>query len=332
MAWDKQHVQSMIGMMGYAPGTGKNEHVWKQTVDGKVYGVDFREEEVFMFIGMDRLTDVDDDTFRELQNAVEYANASKEEGQESAVNNPSTTEEIPETPANVPSESEHNKPVETPKPESEPTKPSLLSLIKDYVDEDVLEVFGDTGTGKSRFALTVAKEAIAAGKKVYYLDTERNLTKADIASLKGCEYKYTPVIEEIDQLVRKLPAVDVVIIDSIGFPVLTSYARLSMKQKGDALLKLIAIFGDLKKWAYLNNGVAIVTNQPESEFNKEPGHVLRPFGDKSQFAAKEIWKTEIIRRDEKLTDIIIKSFRSRSVGHGAKIAGMKITGNGVEVV
>lgn len=217
-------------------------------------------------------------------------------------------------------------------PAKHPSKSSLLDMINGYVGNDVLEVFGDTGSGKSKFALTVARHAIAEGKRVYYLDTERNLTDADIKSLKGCEYKYTPVIEEIDKLVQKLPQVDVVIVDSIGFPVLTSYARLSVKQKGDALLKLIAIFGDLKKWAYLNNGIAIVTNQPESEFNKEPGHVLRPFGDKSQFAAKEIWKTEITSRNERETNVIIKSFRSRSVGHGAKIASMKITCAGVEMV
>lgn len=175
----------------------------------------------------------------------------------------------PETPANVPETPKEDKPVETPKPdqpkpESKPTRSDLLDMIHGYVGYDVLEVFGDTGSGKSKFALTIARDAITAGKKDYYLDTERNLTDADIKSLKGCEYKYTPVIEEIDKLVQKLPQVDVVIIDSIGFPVLTSYARLSVKQKGDALLKLIAIFGDLKKWAYLNNGIAVVTNQPES--------------------------------------------------------------------
>lgn len=245
---------------------------------------------------------------------------------ESTENEATTPTETQETPADCTMEQEDYKITDV------ATEDGLLNMIRGYVGNDVLEVFGDTGSGKSKFALTVAREAIAAGKRVYYLDTERNLTDADIKSLKGCEYKYTPVIEEIDKLVQKLPQVDVVIIDSIGFPVLTSYARLSVKQKGDALLKLIAIFGDLKKWAYLNNGVAVVTNQPESEFNKEPGHVLRPFGDKSQFAAKEIWKTEITSRNERETNVIIKSFRSRSVGHGSKIASMKITGAGVEMV
>lgn len=245
---------------------------------------------------------------------------------ESEENEATTPTETQETPADCTMEHEDYKITDV------ATEDGLLNMIRGYVGNDVLEVFGDTGSGKSKFALTVAREAIAAGKRVYYLDTERNLTDADIKSLKGCEYKYTPVIEEIDKLVQKLPQVDVVIIDSIGLPVLTSYARLSVKQKGDALLKLIAIFGDLKKWAYLNNGIAIVTNQPESEFNKEPGHVLRPFGDKSQFAAKEIWKTEITSRNERETNVIIKSFRSRSVGHGSKIASMKITSAGVEVV
>ena len=212
------------------------------------------------------------------------------------------------------------------------TSNDLLGLIQKYVGNDVMQVFGDTGTGKSKFALEVAREAIAAGKKVYYLDTERNLTTEDIDSLEGCEYKYTPVLDEIDKIVQKLPAVDVVILDSIGFPVLTSYARLSMKQKGDALLKLIAIFGDLKIWAYRNNGVAVVTNQPESEFNKEKGHIFRPFGDKSQFACKEIWKTEFEHRSPNETRVSIKSFRSRSMGQRSKIASLKITDTGVEVI
>lgn len=211
------------------------------------------------------------------------------------------------------------------------SKHELLDLIYEYVGYDVLEVFGDTGSGKTAFVKRVAYEAANAGMKVFYLDTERNLTKNDIDLLKKCTYKYTPVIEEIDRIVQTLPAGDVVILDSVGFPVLTTFARMSMKQKGDALLKLIAIFGSLKEWAYKNNGIVLVTNQPESEFNKAPNHILRPFGDKSQFAAKEIWET--IKLDSKpgLTSSSIKAFRSRSVGHGTPIASMRITNSGVEV-
>jgi len=212
------------------------------------------------------------------------------------------------------------------------SKTPLLDMIYDYVGNDVLEVFGDTGSGKTAFVKRVAYEAAAAGKKVFYLDTERNLTKADIDLLKKCTYQYTPVIGEIDRVIQNLPAGDVVILDSVGFPVLTTFARMNMKQKGDALLKMIAIFGSLKEWAYKNNGIVLVTNQPESEFNKEPNHVLRPFGDKSQFAAKEIWETLKAESKPGLTTSAIKAFRSRSVGRGTHIAAMKITNSGVEVI
>lgn len=212
------------------------------------------------------------------------------------------------------------------------TQPTpLLDMIDHYVGNDVLEIFGETGTGKSQFVLEVAREALVAGKSVYYLDTERNLTKKDVACLKGCQYKYTPDMNEIDSIAQKLPNVDVVIIDSIGFPVLTTFARMPLKQKGDALLKLIAIFGDLKKWAYKNDGVVLVTNQPESDFNKDKGHVLRPFGDKSQFAAKEIWKTEFVSRKPDSTKIKINAFRSRSVGHRTRIVNMEINNRGVHI-
>jgi len=158
------------------------------------------------------------------------------------------------------------------------------------------------------------------------------LNEDELKELKGCEYKYTPKLDEIDKYVRNLPKGDVVIIDSIGFPILTSFARLGVKQKGDALQKLIAIFGDLKVWAYDNNGFVLVTNQPESEFNKEPGHIFRPFGDKAQFAAKEIWKTEYVKRSDKETKSRIIAFRSRSAGYQTKIADMSITDSGVEVI
>lgn len=223
-------------------------------------------------------------------------------------------------------------PVRNSTPENKQSKTPLLDLIYDYVGNDVLEVFGDTGSGKTAFVKKVAYEAAAAGKKVFYLDTERNLTKNDIDLLKKCKYQYTPVIEEIDRVIQTLPAGDVVILDSVGFPVLTTFARMNMKQKGDALLKMIAIFGSLKEWAYKNNGIVLVTNQPESEFNKAPNHVLRPFGDKSQFAAKEIWETIKISSTAELTQSNIKAFRSRSVGHGKQLAKMSITVSGVEVV
>jgi len=213
---------------------------------------------------------------------------------------------------------------------SDTTGFNLLDYLKSYVNNDVLEIFGDSGTGKSKFAVEVARQTIASGKTVFYLDTERNLSKEEVEKLTGCNYKYTPLISEISTITRQLPKVDLVIVDSIGFPILTAYARMNMKQKGDALLNMIAIFGDLKEWAYRNNSIAIVINQPESDFNKAPDHLIRPFGDKSQFAAKEIWKTEVTQRGA-VTKSDIRAFRSRSVGHKTLIAKMEVSDNGTDI-
>ena len=322
MILEKDKLVPILEVMGYSTINGTD--VWKKASENPgeyvFWGVDFKRGEVFKWVEDHREYDVPGDpAFMGLKMLVK---SSSEQGGEPNKDEPiadQSREDCQEgntIEENASSSYENN---------------ALLDLIHGYVGNDVLEVFGDTGSGKSKFAMAVAKEAIASGKKVFYLDTERNLTETDIKDLKGCEYKYTPIIDEIDRIVQKLPKVDVVIIDSIGFPVLTAYARMSMKQKGDALLKLIAIFGDLKVWAYLNNGVVLVTNQPESEFNKAPNHVLRPFGDKSQFAAKEIWKTEIMDRKPAYTNIHISAFRSRSVGHRTKIADMKISSSGVEL-
>ncbi|MDP2215765.1 MAG: AAA family ATPase [Methanolobus sp.] len=326
MRLDKETLVPILNMRGYNTLNGTD--VWKKasTNPGEFvfWGVDFKKNEVFKWVEDHREYDVpEDQTLTELKMLVESSCEQSGGPHEDEPIADQSKEDCPQEPT-----TEQNASTSY---ENDATTTHLLALIHGYVGNDVLEVFGDTGSGKSKFAMAVAKEAIASGKKVFYLDTERNLTETDIKYLKGCEYKYTPIIDEIDRIVQKLPKVDVVIIDSIGFPVLTAYARMNMKQKGDALLKLIAIFGDLKGWAYLNSGVVVVTNQPESEFNKEPGHILRPFGDKSQFAAKEIWKTEIVDRKPAYTNIRISAFRSRSVGHRTKIADMKISSNGVEV-
>jgi hypothetical protein len=210
----------------------------------------------------------------------------------------------------------------------------LLPLIKKYADYDVLEIFGKTGSGKTRFCLEVAKEALLLKKRVFYLDTENNLTKYQIQTeLKGAIFNYTPVMEEIYDIVMKLPdnTYDVVVIDSLGFPILSEFAELKMNQRGAVLLKMIALLANLKKWAYKNNGTVVVSNQPESEFNKTPGTILDPFGDKSNYAAKEIWHAKNSSSDSNRTISTVTAFRSRSAGRGKKILEMTISDAGTKI-
>ena len=207
----------------------------------------------------------------------------------------------------------------------------ILDSIHKIVGNDLCQIFGDTGEGKSKFVHAIAVEAIAAGLKVFYLDTERNLGAHDIEML-GDHYRYTPKFSEMQKIVDDLGSYDLVIIDSVGLPVLNMYAKMKMNEQGKALLNLIGMMGDLKNWTYDHDAIVIVTNQPESEFNKAAGHERRPFGDKSLFNVKEVWK---IRRDKTIkgsTKCIIESFRSREMMKGTKIATMDISDAGVEIM
>ena len=213
------------------------------------------------------------------------------------------------------------------------TSAPTFNFLKELVGDDVLEIFGDTGTGKSKFVHALALEALAAGKTVFFLDTERNLSKNDVEKL-GSSYQYTPVFSEIKTLMTGSPKkVDLLIIDSIGLPILTRFALLSMKEKGNALLDLIAVVGKLKEWAYQNNALVVITNQPESEFGKSQDEIRRPFGDKAQFAAKEIWLTRKLKTGfETGTKCGLESFRSRSMKNGLSVLQIEITDQGTKII
>ncbi len=218
----------------------------------------------------------------------------------------------------------------------QPVSPSapafnLLKTIQDQYEVDILEVFGDSGSCKTKLMVYLALEAKASGKKVRFVDTERNLRKAEIASL-GESYQYLPTINDIDQFCKNLPREpDVIFLDSVGYPILTEWARMSSEKKGESLIKLIAWKGDLKDWAINNNKMVIITNQPDSDFMKGKDYINRPFGDKARFAAKEIWYLERCGMQKGVTKSNIKTFRSRIKGYGLDIAQIEITDEGTKI-
>ena len=237
-------------------------------------------------------------------------------------------------PAPAPTKKENAKPLQTKKEYAavdEKGKTPIIDCIRDIVGNDLCQIFGDTGEGKSKFVHAVAVEAIQAGLKVFYLDTERNLGAHDIDML-GNHYKYTPKFSEMQKIVDELGSYDLVIIDSVGLPVLNMYAKMKMNEQGQALLNLIGMMGDLKVWTYDNDGLVIVTNQPESEFNKAKGYERRPFGDKSLFNVKEVWKIKRNNKNGSSTKCTIESFRSRDLMKGTKIATMDISDAGVDIM
>lgn len=238
--------------------------------------------------------------------------------------------------------SEKNEVYEEPDEQEEDIPPikkgevKLLGILYDLIEDDLLQIFGHTGTGKTSIAMKAATEARELKKSVIYIDTEHNITKMQADSIKklGIVYEYIPKFDNLYSFIKRLPKYDVVIVDSLGLPVLSLFAEANMKEKGNALMKMIAISSFLKNYANENHSLVIVLNQPESDMNKDPNTERKPFGDKSSYCYKEIISSKFAKlgRTEKKTTIVVKAFRSRSCGMGTKLFTVEITGDGIKVI
>lgn len=212
----------------------------------------------------------------------------------------------------------------------------LLDILYELIEDDLLQIFGHTGTGKTSIAMKAAFEARERKKSVVYIDTEHNITPKQASGIKklGIVYEYIPKFDNLYTFIKKLPKYDVVIVDSLGLPVLALFADANMKEKGIALQKMIAASAFLKNYANENHSLVIVLNQPESDMNKDPNTERKPFGDKSSYCYKEIISSKFTKggRTEDKTTIVVKAFRSRSCGMGTKLFTVEITGAGIKVV
>ena len=216
-------------------------------------------------------------------------------------------------------------------------KESIFDQIIAHFGPDLMEVFGETGTMKSQGMVALAKQCAEAGRKVYYLDTENNISPSDVEMLRnlGVNYHYTPVLREIDEIFDKnIPAIkaDVIIVDSVGMPVLRKFSAMSAHDRGSALLDIIKWLGVLKEWTYLNKSIAFVTNQPQSEFGKsssqEKGDHRMPFGDKSNFIPGALLLSKKSLDSQQGSKAAFQVFRLRSHAWGEKIFEVTVDKNG----
>ena len=217
------------------------------------------------------------------------------------------------------------------------TGSSIYDQIINEFGPDLLEVFGETGTMKSQGMVALAKQCAEAGKVVYYLDTENNISPKDVRVLReaGVNYHYTPVLKEIDDIFdKKFPNMkaDVIIVDSVGMPVLRKFSTMSAHDRGTALLDIIKWLGVLKEWTYLNKSIAFVTNQPQSEFGKsnpaEKGDHRMPFGDKSNFIPGALLLAKKTLDSPQGSVAAFQVFRLRSRAWGEKIFEVRTDKNG----
>lgn len=229
------------------------------------------------------------------------------------------------------------------------------SLIREVIEfcggPDLIELFGPSGSGKSEFAVQVAQSALQdANKDVLFIDTERNIGEMD--RIDGADYVYIPEWHDIYSYVNSsssnpsssafgenttnskgIPGgYDVVVLDSIGFPALIQYGKYRVADDAEQFKvfnELQVITGELKKYAQKNEALVIVTNQPKSDLSDadDPD----PFGDKSIFGFKEVWKTDKASTSEIRTKCEVNAFRSRQSGKGKSLFQLSISDEAVDV-
>lgn len=210
----------------------------------------------------------------------------------------------------------------------------ILDQLNQIIDNDIAMIYGETGAGKSKTVKQIALESAQAGKKVKFIDTERNLSKADIAEIsKSGKYIYNPTWDGLEKEIANIGKFDLLVVDSIGMPALKHYAGMKLNQKGQAMLDMIGVLGKIKDWCYNNNSIALVTNQNQSAMAAagKQDYILRPFGDKAQYVVKEIWRMSLVESKPDRTLSTLSAYRSRDLGRFTVIANVIITDKGTKI-
>jgi RecA/RadA recombinase len=220
----------------------------------------------------------------------------------------------------------------------------LLDIISDLVEDDLVQFYGKTGTAKTSIAIQAALEARKTGKSVYYLDTEKNISRSKREAMKNAGVIYTPYTPSsgefktvndliaLHDFIKKIQKVDLLIVDSLGLPVLSVFCEGNQKDQGLSIQKMIIISKYLKSYANKNGSLVIVINQPESDMNKDPKTIRRSFGDKSEFYFKELLWTSFAEKSENKTTVVVKTYRSRDYGMGHKLFTVEISADGMKVI
>jgi len=206
---------------------------------------------------------------------------------------------------------------------------NLYMELLQLAGNDVIEIFGNSGSGKTSFAhevINAAQKLTNPAKSIFYADDERNFKEAP----KGITYVYKPKWSDMYVELKKIDTshkYDLIILDSLGAPILGEFASMDAKDRGQALLECSAVAYRLKYLSASRSCLVLILNQPESEFAKGKDYELEPFGDKHKFFVKEIWRSRRMdNSDINTTWCNIEAFRSRMFGRGKILYSVKVTG------
>ena len=223
---------------------------------------------------------------------------------------------------------------------------TAFERLTELVGRHLIEIYSDTGSGKSRLVHHIAVEAERSGKKVLYLDTENSLPVGFEKQLKNYELKTAKsAIELLRNLIARVlrardEKFDMIIVDSIGLPVLAGLSEMSARERGDAFQLMATLRFQMMGFAF-EHGLAIGTNQPVSELaqvsmlGKEPkvaeGEPLPPFGGKSEFIAKLILRSEVVKKTPNLSTFKLVVYKARNHGQEYEFAKFTIGDDGVKI-
>lgn len=154
------------------------------------------------------------------------------------------------------------------------------------------QVYGPAGSGKTNIALQALVNAVKAGKKTVFIDTEGSFSNQRLEQIAGKDHKHVlentilhevTSFEEQDKAVRGIKKADFIIVDSIS--------ALYRLERGDDNVKdlnrsLGRQMNYLLQHARKNDIPVLVTNQVYSDFDS--GNVEPVGGDTVKYDSKVI--------------------------------------------
>jgi len=133
---------------------------------------------------------------------------------------------------------------------------------------------------------------------------------------------------------------NLIVVDSIGLPVLAALPEMDMRERGDAFQLMASLRVQMMGFAF-EHGLAIAINQPVSELSrvsirgKAPkvaeGEPLPPSGGKSEFMAKLILRSEAVKKSPMQSTFKLVVYKARDRGQEYEFARFSIDSKGVSI-
>lgn len=226
----------------------------------------------------------------------------------------------------APSEDELLAAVQGPTRASAP--PDAYTFFRSFTGSDLLLIFGDTGSGKTKVVSTLARQAAQREKRVIYRDLERNLPGPVLDNFHelGIDYRQDRKIRDVRDTIHKDHA-DLMVIDSATLQITGRWLGAGMDGRGKLLQEVQGLYQRLKDWCDDNHSMAILVAQPISEFGEKK---LAPMGDKASFFTKEELYLRYERHGMQVTNRQLEVYKSRSLAEGTLVCEVKTDAMGAE--